>query len=127
MTKARSPLRFVGDDKLLTNLLFLCARNRLRSPTAERVFASRPGVETASAGLALDAEEPVTPDHLDWADIIFVMERAHRAKLQRRFRAHLKRARVICLDIPDDYAFMQPELVALLKKKVGPFLRSTGV
>ena len=60
----------------LTNLLFLCARNRLRSPTAERVFASRPGVETASAGLAPDAEEPVTPDHLAWADIVFVMERA---------------------------------------------------
>lgn len=56
------------------------------------------------------------------ADIIFVMERDHRAKLQRRFRAHLKRARVICCDIPDDYAFMQPELVALLEKKVGPFL-----
>ena len=66
-------------------------------------------------------------DHLDWADIIFVMERAHRAKLQRRFGPHLKRARVICLDIPDDFSFMQPELVALLEKKVGPFLRSTGV
>ncbi|MFN3816592.1 hypothetical protein [Brevundimonas sp.] len=57
-----------------------------------------------------------------WADIIFVMERAHRAKLQRRFRAHLKRVRVVCLDIPDDYAFMQPELVALLEKRVGRFL-----
>ena len=86
------------------------------------MFASHPGVETASAGLAPDAEEPVTPDHLDWADIIFVMERAHRAKLQRRFKPQLKRAHVICLDIPDDYAFMQPELVALLEKKVGPFL-----
>ncbi|NJC42701.1 putative protein tyrosine phosphatase [Brevundimonas alba] len=50
------------------------------------------------------------------------MERAHRAKLQRRFKAHLKSARVICLDIPDEYAFMQPELVALLEKKVGRFL-----
>lgn len=106
----------------MTNLLFLCARNRLRSPTAEQMFASRPGVETASAGLAPDAAEPLTPDHLEWADIIFVMERAHRAKLQRRFRRHLKGARVICLDIPDDYAFMQPELVALLEKKVGRFI-----
>jgi predicted protein tyrosine phosphatase len=85
----------------VTNLLFLCSRNRLRSPTAERVFASRPGVETASAGLAPDAEEPVTPDHLAWADLIFVMERAHRAKLQRRFGAQLRGRRVICLDIPD--------------------------
>jgi len=106
----------------LTNLLFLCSRNRLRSPTAEQVFASRPGVETASAGLAPDAEEPCSAELVEWADIIFVMERAHRAKLQRRFRAHLKRARIICLDIPDDYAFMQPELVALLEKKVGPYI-----
>ncbi|WP_332660309.1 low molecular weight protein tyrosine phosphatase family protein [Brevundimonas sp.] len=106
----------------MTNLLFLCSRNRLRSPTAEQVFGSRPGVETASAGLAPDAEEACSVELVEWADIIFVMERVHRARLQRRFRAHLKRARVICLDIPDDYAFMQPELVALLEKKVGPLL-----
>ena len=82
------------------------------------MFGSWPGVETASAGLAPDAEEMVTADHLEWADIVFVMERAHRAKLQRRFQVHLKRARVICLDIPDNYDFMQPELVALLKQRV---------
>ncbi|HRJ63863.1 low molecular weight protein tyrosine phosphatase family protein [Brevundimonas sp. UBA2416] len=86
------------------------------------MFASRPGVETASAGLAPDAEEQCSAELVEWADVIFVMERAHRAKLQRRFRAQLKRARVICLDIPDDYAFMQPELVALLEKKVGVHL-----
>ncbi|MFN3930768.1 MAG: hypothetical protein ACK4JY_03365 [Brevundimonas sp.] len=50
------------------------------------------------------------------------MERAHRAKLQRRFKPHLKGKRVICLDIPDDYAFMQPELVVLLEKRVGAHL-----
>lgn len=87
------------------------------------MFASRPGVETASAGLAPDAEEQCSAELVEWADLIFVMERAHRARLQRRFGAQLKRARVVCLDIPDDYAFMQPELVALLQKKVGPFLK----
>ncbi len=87
------------------------------------MFASWPGVETASAGLAPDAEEQCSVELVEWADIIFVMERAHRAKLQRRFRAQLKRARVICLDIPDDYAFMQPELVVLLEKRVGPHLK----
>ncbi|WP_269516128.1 low molecular weight protein tyrosine phosphatase family protein [Brevundimonas subvibrioides] len=88
------------------------------------MFAAWPGVETASAGLAPDADEPCTDELVEWADIVFVMERTHRAKLQRRFRKSLKRARVVCLDIPDDYAFMQPELVALLEKKVGPHLRS---
>ena len=106
----------------MINLLFLCSRNRLRSPTAEQVFASRPGVETASAGLAPDAEEECSAELVEWADIIFVMERAHRTRLQKRFRKSLKSARVVCLDIPDDYAFMQPELVALLEKKVTPHL-----
>ena len=79
-------------------------------------------METASAGLAPDAEEACSVELVEWADIIFVMEKSHRAKLQRRFRGSLKRARVVCLDIPDDYGFMQPELVALLKAKVGRFL-----
>lgn len=106
----------------MTNLLFLCFRNRLRSPTAERVFADWPGVETASAGLAADAEEPVTPEHLEWADIVFVMEPVHRRRLQQRFRRHLKDVRVVCLDIPDDYSFMEPALIALLKARVTRFL-----
>lgn len=82
------------------------------------MFASWPGVETASADLAPDAEEECSAELVEWADIVFVMERAHSAKLQRRFKAHLKRARVICLDIPDNYDFMQPELVALLEQRV---------
>jgi predicted protein tyrosine phosphatase len=67
--------------------------------------------------------DQVRDDKVDCADIIFVMETAQRTKLKRRFGAHLKRARVICLDIPDDYAFMQPELVALLERKVGAVLK----
>ena len=75
------------------------------------------------SGLAPDAEEECSAELVEWADIIFVMEKAHRTKLKRRFGAHLKRARVICLDIPDDYSFMQPELVALLERKVGSVLK----
>ena len=66
--------------------------------------------------------DQVRDDEVEWADLIFVMEKAHRTRLQRRFRKHLKSARVVCLDIPDDYAFMQPELVDLLKRKVGAVL-----
>lgn len=58
-------------------------------------------METASAGLAPDADVPVDPEMLAWADLIFVMEAAHKARLQRRFGPHLKRARVIVLGIPD--------------------------
>lgn len=104
------------------NLLFVCTQNRLRSPTAEQVFADWPGVETASAGLGNEAAVPVSPEMLEWADIVFVMEPVHRARLAQRFKPHLKRARIVCLGIPDNFDFMQPELVELLKRKVSPFL-----
>lgn len=104
------------------NLLFICSQNRLRCPTAEQVFASWPGVESSSAGLNNDAENPVTPEVLAWADIIFVMERAHRNKLSAKFRSSLDGKRIICLDIPDDYDYMDPALVALLKARVSRHL-----
>ena len=96
------------------NVLFVCSQNRLRSPTAEPVFSCRSDLEVDSAGTNHDAENPLTTELVTWADMVFVMEKAHRDKLQRRFRAALGGKCVICLDILDDYAFMQPELVRLL-------------
>ncbi len=106
----------------MRKVLFVCSRNRLRSPTAEQVFADWPGVETASAGVDHDADNPLTPELLRWADQIFVMERAHCDKLSRRFRAHLGGKRVICLEIPDEYGYMDEGLVRLLKAKVPSYL-----
>lgn len=103
--------------------LFICSRNRLRSPTAEQVFASWPGVDTDSAGLADDADVPLSAEQIEWATIVFVMEKRHRTRLATRFARHLKGKRVVCLDIPDDYGFMQPELVQLLQAKAGHFLK----
>lgn len=106
----------------MKRVLFLCGRNRLRSPTAERVFSGRPGVEVASAGLNPDADTPCTPELLEWAEIVFVMERSQKAKLSRRFGRHLRSARVVCLDIPDRYRFMEPALVELLRARAGRHL-----
>ncbi|HVJ43238.1 MAG TPA: low molecular weight protein tyrosine phosphatase family protein [Dongiaceae bacterium] len=108
---------------MIQHVLFICSRNRLRSPTAEQVFAAYPRIETASAGINSDADNPVTPELLEWADVIFVMERTHRAKLSARFRTAIKNKRVICLDIPDDFAFMDPALIRLLEAKVPRHLR----
>lgn len=103
------------------NVLFLCGKNGLRSPTAEQVFAGWPGIEVLSAGLNHDAVTQLDAETVEWADLIFVMEKAHRKKLQERFRKQLK-ARVVCLDIPDDFEFMQPELVEWLKRVVPRWL-----
>jgi len=104
-------------------VLFLCSRNRLRSPTAEQVFTAWPNVDADSAGLADDANTPLSVEQLDWANLILVMESAHRRRLLMRHRTHLKGKRIVVLGIRDDYAFMQPELVELLLRKAGPLLR----
>lgn len=100
------------------NVLFICGKNRLRSPTAEHIFAQWPNVETASAGINHDADNPVTPELLEWAEIIFVMESAHRSKLSAKFKRYLLNARVVCLDIPDEFAYMDDGLITLLNTKV---------
>ena len=106
----------------MLRVLFVCSQNKLRSPTAEHVFASYPGIESASAGTNNDAENPLTPELVDWAQVIVVMEKLHRVKVSTRFRKHLAGKRIVCLDIPDDYAFMQAELVALLEARATRFL-----
>jgi len=103
-------------------VLFLCSANRLRSPTAEQVFSTWDDVETDSAGLSNDATVPLSSEQVEWADVIFVMEKAHRNKLARRFRKFLGGKRVICLDIPDEYEFMDPVLIRLLEDRAGRHL-----
>jgi len=107
----------------MKNVLFVCSQNRLRSPTAEQVFSRLRDIEVASAGTNNDADNPLTPELVSWADIIFVMEKSHRAKLQKKFKSSLKNARVICLDIPDDYEYMEPDLVSLLEARVPRYLK----
>jgi predicted protein tyrosine phosphatase len=106
------------------NALFVCSQNRLRSPTAERVFFGTPGVSVRSAGTERDADNPVSKDDLEWAEIVFVMEKRHREKLQTMFKGLSNVKRIVCLGIPDEYDFMQPELIKLLKQKVTPYLLS---
>lgn len=112
----------IWPDSTLKNVLFICSQNRLRSPTAEQVFSKRRDIEVASAGTNHDADIPLTHELVAWADIIFVMEKTHRAKLQQKFKTSLKKARVICLDIPDDYTFMDSALVGLLEARVSKYL-----
>jgi predicted protein tyrosine phosphatase len=104
------------------NLLFLCSQNKLRSPTAETIFADHPGIEVDSAGLNHDAIIPLTREQLEWADLILVMETTHRNRLNRHFRDALRGKRMVVLNIPDDYDYMEPALVSLLRACCAPYL-----
>ena len=107
----------------MKRVLFICSANKLRSPTAEHVFADWPDIETDSAGIGNDAEVIVSREQIDWADLIFVMERSHQSRLRKKFKDEVSGKRLICLGIPDEYEYMDEALVKLLKAKAGPFLR----
>ena len=87
------------------------------------MFAGREGLEVASAGTSADAEELVTAELVEWADLVVAMEVRHKHALTRAHRRSLRGKRLVVLDIPDRYDFMDPELVALLEARVTPHLR----
>lgn len=98
-------------------LLFVCSRNRLRSPTAEMVLNELDAVTAISAGTNNDAETPLSGDLIIWADIIYVMETRHKKKIVQRFGRLLKDKPVRNLAIPDNYKFMEPDLVSKIKSR----------
>ena len=102
----------------MSNLLFVCSKNRKRSPTAEAVFADDPMHEVASAGLNQDSAVPLDVELIEWADVIFVMEPEHRSRLMRRFGRHVHRQRVVNLGIADVYEPMDVELMQLIERRV---------
>jgi predicted protein tyrosine phosphatase len=107
----------------MTNLLFICSRNQWRSPTAESLWRRRVGFEARSAGTSPNARRPVGPADIRWADVIFVMEHKHRQRLQAEYSRLLEHKRLHVLDIPDDYRYMDPELISILEDTVTPYLK----
>ncbi len=81
------------------------------------------GIEVSSAGTSVEAECQVSADLLEWADRVFVMEQSQRKYLNAHFAHSVKDKKIVCLNIPDRYGYMQPELVTMLRAKVLPLLR----
>jgi predicted protein tyrosine phosphatase len=102
----------------MTHALFICGKARMRSPTAAEIAGAWDDVTTDFAGLSNDADEKVSVEQLDWADIIFVMEARQARRLKRLFPAHLRGKRVVTLNIPDRFTFMDPALVTVLEQKL---------
>ncbi len=106
---------------MATRILFVCSRNQWRSPTAERVWAREPGIEVRSAGTSAKARRSLTEADLRWADIVFVMESRHAEIIRAEFGRPT--VPMVVLDIPDEYRFMDPELVEMLRVAVAPHLK----
>jgi predicted protein tyrosine phosphatase len=114
----RLPGDSLGKRLLNKRILFVCSRNRFRSLTAQEVFGGLEGIEVDSAGTEKDARVVVEPDHIEWADVIYVMEARHLKRLKEMFGPALKRKKMINLGIPDIYGFMDAGLIEVLRAKL---------
>jgi predicted protein tyrosine phosphatase len=106
----------------LSNLLFICSKNQWRSPTAELLFKGRPVHSARSAGTSDKARVKVNEKLIDWADVIFVMERKHRDILKQRFASVIAGKELIVLNIEDNYQFNDPELIEILRTVLSDYL-----
>jgi predicted protein tyrosine phosphatase len=103
-------------------ILFVCARNKIRSFTAERMFAGSQIYDVKSRGVAKDARVRLTESDIRWADLIFVMEKNHKNRIAKEHRATLGGKRIVCLFIEDIYEPMEESLIAEFRRKLAPHL-----
>lgn len=106
-----------------SNLLFICSRNQWRSPTAENIWKKHPDYNARSAGTSPNAKRTVSPADIRWADKIFVMEKKHKNRLVTKFTRMLEYKAIYVLNIPDEYAYMDPELIEELNAIVSNMLK----
>ena len=87
------------------------------------MFRNDASLSVRSRGLSPKSPRPLQADDLTWADVVFVMESKHRQRILGQFRDALGETPLHVLEIPDDYQFMDPELVELLTDRVAIYLR----
>ena len=104
------------------NILFVCSRNKWRSATAETIYKNHPEHQVRSAGTAPSARIKLNAKHIIWADFIFVMEKKHKRRIAEKFSEEITDKEIIVLDIPDDYQYMDKELIEELNWKTSDYL-----
>jgi protein-tyrosine phosphatase len=104
------------------NILFVCSRNKWRSATAETIYKNHPHHQVRSAGTEPSARIKINAKLIIWADLIFVMEKKHKQRITERFPAEVYEKEIVTLDIPDDYQYMDEELIGEIRAKVDGYL-----
>src|SRR5882757_3133717 len=99
-------------------ILFVCTVNRMRSATAHKIFESDPRFEVDSASPDKSANTVLEPEQLDWADAVIVMEKYHRNFIKDIYPEDYGKKKIVCLHVPDDFDFMHPDLIDILKDKL---------
>ena len=106
----------------MKTVLFVCSKNQWRSPTSEAVFRKDQNVSVRSAGTNRSAKKRLSVLDIHWADIILVMEEKHKSRIKADYRQALRNKKLYVLDIPDEYGFMDAELVEIIRMKSEPLI-----
>lgn len=104
------------------NYLFICSRNQWRSPTAERILQQVTVFIRVLRGTSRHAKHSLTVKDIAWADCICVMEQKHKTWIKEKFHKELSHKKIIVLDIPDDYQYMDEDLIEILKQSMQYYL-----
>jgi len=115
-------LAHILKDKTVVNILFVCSRNKWRSRTAETIFKDSQDFNVKSAGTEPSARIKVSANLIDWADLIFAMEKRHKQRLVEKFPLLTADKQIIVLDIQDEYQYMDSELIDIIKTSVSSYL-----
>ena len=97
------------------NFVFICSQNKRRSLTAEKIFDGVNGHRSYSAGTEKNARIKITAGLLSRADIIFCMEKKHVRRIQDKYGDIICSKKVVCLNILDEYEYMDEELIDILE------------
>jgi predicted protein tyrosine phosphatase len=106
------------------HILFVCSRNKWRSPTAAGIYANDDRIYVRSAGLSRKSPHQISDKDLTWADLVLVMEQSHKSQLLKTFGQSSNMPKVEVLHIPDEYKYMDEELIEMIRLEAECFIES---
>jgi predicted protein tyrosine phosphatase len=104
------------------HFLFVCSRNKWRSPTAAAIYANDDRICVRSAGLSGKSPHQLSEKDLTWADLVLVMEQSHKSQLLKVFGKSSNMPKLEVLHIPDEYKYMDEELIEIIRSEVECFI-----
>lgn len=110
----------------MKKILVVCSKNQWRSPTAEAIYRSDSRLEIRSAGTSSKAKHTISQKDIDWADLILCMETKHAEIVIKRFGV-TNIPPITVANIPDDYQFMDPELIKTMTDEIENLLTLTAL
>jgi predicted protein tyrosine phosphatase len=101
----------------IPHILFVCGRNQWRGPTAVQIYKNDNRIDVRSAGMSEKSRHALSAEDITWADLILVMENRYKTRILEKFHK-LSLPEIANLDIPDEYPYMDAELIESIQKGV---------